>query len=151
MLDLGLHNSHNTTLDLKSAAPPLPHHAPPPAATRAATCRDRTCSDHRVEEIPFVSNSSVLLVQADEGFVIPVVDLIRRSTAAYNSRASFPVILVGARRLDASKVTIDKRPMNGLLIDFNVLNVSRSKILNFRCALGKRDPDPPLSPTMIAS
>ncbi|KZV31224.1 hypothetical protein F511_09418 [Dorcoceras hygrometricum] len=45
-----------------------PPHAPPP--------RDRTCFDHRDEEIPFVSNSSVLLVQADEGFVLPVVDLI---------------------------------------------------------------------------
>ncbi|KZV37475.1 hypothetical protein F511_43381 [Dorcoceras hygrometricum] len=45
--------------------------------------RDQTCFDHRDEEIPFVSNSSVLLVQADEGFVLSVVDLIRRSTAAY--------------------------------------------------------------------
>ncbi|KZV47154.1 hypothetical protein F511_29365 [Dorcoceras hygrometricum] len=96
-------------------------------------------------------NPSDLLVQIDEGIVFPVVDLIRRSTAAYNSRASFPVILVGARRLDASKVTIDKHPMNGLLIDFNVLNVSRGKIFNFRYAPGKRDPDPPLSPTWYQS
>ncbi|KZV24840.1 hypothetical protein F511_14723 [Dorcoceras hygrometricum] len=36
----------------------------------------RTCSDHCNEEIPFVSNSSVLLVQTNEGFVLPVVDLI---------------------------------------------------------------------------
>ncbi|KZV20521.1 hypothetical protein F511_21035 [Dorcoceras hygrometricum] len=41
--------------------------------------------------------------ETDGGLLFPVVDLIRRSTAAYNSRASLPVILVGARRLDASK------------------------------------------------
>ncbi|KZV29350.1 F-box/kelch-repeat protein-like [Dorcoceras hygrometricum] len=42
-------------------------HAPPPAAARAAACRDRTCSDRLDEEIPFMSNSSDLLVQTDEG------------------------------------------------------------------------------------
>ncbi|KZV38737.1 F-box family protein [Dorcoceras hygrometricum] len=52
--------------------------------------RDRTCFDHRDEEIPFVSNSSVLIVQADEGFVFPIVDLIRRSTAAYLFKCRFP-------------------------------------------------------------
>ncbi|KZV28659.1 hypothetical protein F511_05786 [Dorcoceras hygrometricum] len=56
--------------------------APPPS--------DRTCFDHRAEEIPFLSNSSVLLVQANEGFVLPVMDLIRRSTAAYLLKCRFP-------------------------------------------------------------
>ncbi|KZV30128.1 hypothetical protein F511_35799 [Dorcoceras hygrometricum] len=92
---------------------------PPPTAA-VPPPRDRTCFDHHDEEIPFVLNS-----------------------------AGFPVKLVEARRLDASKVTIDKRPMNGLLISFNVLNVSRGKNFNFRCALGKRDPDPPLSPIVV--
>ncbi|KZV29121.1 hypothetical protein F511_41624 [Dorcoceras hygrometricum] len=41
-------------------------------------------------DFPSVLNSVGLLVQADEGVLIPVVDLIRRSTAAYNSRARFP-------------------------------------------------------------
>ncbi|KZV30914.1 polyadenylate-binding protein 2-like [Dorcoceras hygrometricum] len=59
-------------------------------APRAAVYRDRTCSDRRAEEILFVSNSSVLLVQADEGFVLPVVDLIRRSTVAYLLKCRFP-------------------------------------------------------------
>ncbi|KZV31874.1 ABC transporter B family member 21-like [Dorcoceras hygrometricum] len=80
----------------RTQAPPSATHTPPPLR--------RTCSGHRAEEFPSVLNSSGLLVQADEGVLIPVVDLIRRSTAAYNSRASFPVILVGARRLDSSKV-----------------------------------------------
>ncbi|KZV30720.1 hypothetical protein F511_39574 [Dorcoceras hygrometricum] len=62
--------------------PPSPAAAPPP--------RDRTCFDHRDVEIPFVSNSSVLLVQADERFMLPVVDLIRRSTAAYLLKCRFP-------------------------------------------------------------
>ncbi|KZV42808.1 pentatricopeptide repeat-containing protein mitochondrial-like [Dorcoceras hygrometricum] len=46
---------------------------PPPPPRR----RDRTCSDRRVEEIPFVPNSSGLLVQADEGVTFPVVDMIK--------------------------------------------------------------------------
>ncbi|KZV43889.1 F-box family protein [Dorcoceras hygrometricum] len=58
--------------------PPLS--STPPSA--AAASRDRTCSDHLVVEIPFVSNSSALLVQTDEGVLFPVVDRIRRSTAA---------------------------------------------------------------------
>ncbi|KZV53020.1 alpha-dioxygenase 2 [Dorcoceras hygrometricum] len=45
--------------------------------------RGWTCSYHVDEEVPFVINSSALLVQTDEGGVIPVVDRIRRSTAAY--------------------------------------------------------------------
>ncbi|KZV40806.1 hypothetical protein F511_16538 [Dorcoceras hygrometricum] len=59
--------------------PPFPHlhlsaaacrHAPPPL--------DRTCSDQLFEELPSVLISSGLLVQADEGTFLPVVDLIRR-------------------------------------------------------------------------
>ncbi|KZV46558.1 hypothetical protein F511_42457 [Dorcoceras hygrometricum] len=75
----------------------LEHHHRPPSS--ASSCRDRTCSDQLFEEFPSVPNSSVLLVQANEGIVFPVVDLIRRSTATYIGRARFPVILVGARRL----------------------------------------------------
>ncbi|KZV50586.1 hypothetical protein F511_33557 [Dorcoceras hygrometricum] len=55
--------------------------APPPAAARFL--RGWICSDHVDEEVPFVTNSSAFLVQTDEGGVIPVVDRIRRSTAAY--------------------------------------------------------------------
>ncbi|KZV14330.1 sphingoid long-chain bases kinase 2, mitochondrial-like [Dorcoceras hygrometricum] len=50
------------------------------ASTAAPPCRlrrDRTCSDSHVEEIPFVSNSSGLLVQADEVVAFPVVVLIK--------------------------------------------------------------------------
>ncbi|KZV40798.1 hypothetical protein F511_22239 [Dorcoceras hygrometricum] len=36
-------------------------------------------------------NPSDILVQIDGGIAFPVVDLIRRSTAAYNSRARFPM------------------------------------------------------------
>ncbi|KZT76786.1 hypothetical protein F511_46189 [Dorcoceras hygrometricum] len=55
--------------------------ASPPAAVRFL--RGWICSDHVDEEVSFVKNSSDLLVQTDEGGVIPVVDRIRRSTAAY--------------------------------------------------------------------
>ncbi|KZV41659.1 hypothetical protein F511_21520 [Dorcoceras hygrometricum] len=54
---------------------------PPPAAV--LFLRGWTCFDHVDEEVPFVTNSSALLVQTDEGGVIPVEDRIRRSTAAY--------------------------------------------------------------------
>ncbi|KZV32593.1 sphingoid long-chain bases kinase 2, mitochondrial [Dorcoceras hygrometricum] len=81
--------------------PPFPLHntsRPPPAAAS----RDRTCSDHLFEEIPFVSNSSALLVQTDEGVLIPVVDRIKEIYRRLPLSAEFPVNLVGARRLDAS-------------------------------------------------
>ncbi|KZV46168.1 PQQ enzyme repeat-containing protein (ISS) [Dorcoceras hygrometricum] len=66
----------------RTQAPPSATHAPPPLR--------RTCSGHRAEEIPFVVNLSDLLVQTDKGIVIPVVDLIRRSTAAYLLKCRFP-------------------------------------------------------------
>ncbi|KZV20512.1 hypothetical protein F511_32858 [Dorcoceras hygrometricum] len=83
-----------TPLLLPSAAPPHapPHtgHTPPP--------RDRTCSDRRAEEIPSV---------IDGGILIPIVDLIRRIHRRLQFKSQISLrILVGARRLDASKVTI---------------------------------------------
>ncbi|KZV38801.1 hypothetical protein F511_20340 [Dorcoceras hygrometricum] len=60
-----------STTTRRRAAPPL------------VACHDRTCSDHLDEEIPSVVNSSALLVKTDEGVLFPVVDRIRRSTAAY--------------------------------------------------------------------
>ncbi|KZV14519.1 hypothetical protein F511_41930 [Dorcoceras hygrometricum] len=79
-------------------APPLlplsaDHRAPPTrrrALPSATSCRDRTCSDQLFEEFPLMPDSSGLLVQADEGIVFPVVDLIRRSTAAYLFKCRFP-------------------------------------------------------------
>ncbi|KZV33443.1 hypothetical protein F511_17759 [Dorcoceras hygrometricum] len=50
--------------------PPPKRRRPPPRHV------DRTCSDHRFEEFPSVLISSGLLVQADKGTLLPVVDLI---------------------------------------------------------------------------
>ncbi|KZV33453.1 aldose 1-epimerase-like [Dorcoceras hygrometricum] len=70
-------------------APPLPLllsltaanlHAPPAVAR---FLRGWTYYDHINEEIPSVVNTSALLVQTDEGVLFPIVDRIRRSTAAY--------------------------------------------------------------------
>ncbi|KZV55033.1 hypothetical protein F511_31515 [Dorcoceras hygrometricum] len=50
------------------------------AALHAPPClrhRDQTCSDRLFEDFPSVPNSSGLLVQADEGFLFPIVDLIK--------------------------------------------------------------------------
>ncbi|KZV33749.1 hypothetical protein F511_12319 [Dorcoceras hygrometricum] len=72
------------------ASSPLGRTHAPPSATHAPPPLRQTCSGHRAEEIPSVVNFSDLLVQTDKGIVIPVMDLIRRSTTAYNSRARIP-------------------------------------------------------------
>ncbi|KZV57132.1 hypothetical protein F511_42014 [Dorcoceras hygrometricum] len=53
--------------------PPPKRRRPPPPHV------DRTCSDHYLEEFPSVLISSGLLVQADEGTFLPIMDLIRRN------------------------------------------------------------------------
>ncbi|KZV44576.1 hypothetical protein F511_11262 [Dorcoceras hygrometricum] len=126
----------------RTHAPPSATHAPPPLR--------RTSSGHRAEEIPSVVNLSDLLVQTDKIIVIPVVDLIRRSTAAYLLMCRFPCETGRSQaprrrqRNDSNILCMDYR------IVCNVLNVSRGKILNFRYAPGKRDPDTPLSPTVVS-
>ncbi|KZV51883.1 hypothetical protein F511_13567 [Dorcoceras hygrometricum] len=56
-------------------------------------------------------NSSVLLVQADEGVLIPVVDLIRRIYRRLQFKSQISLrILVGAWRLDASKIGVAPLP-----------------------------------------
>ncbi|KZV48140.1 F-box/LRR-repeat protein 14-like [Dorcoceras hygrometricum] len=119
---------HNTTLastHSKSAAPssPLPqaaagrHQAPPPPPLR------RTCSGHRAEEFPSVLNSSGLLVQADEGVLIPVVDLIRRSTAAYNSRARFPCESGWSQAPRRQQADVNSRSVDGYISVVNTINL----------------------------
>ncbi|KZV52329.1 H(\+)-transporting atpase plant/ plasma membrane type [Dorcoceras hygrometricum] len=68
-----------------TAAPsPSPPTLPPlPAVGRRPPLIGRTCSDQFFEENPSALISSGLLVQADEGVSLPVVDLIDESTAAY--------------------------------------------------------------------
>ncbi|KZV17490.1 hypothetical protein F511_41195 [Dorcoceras hygrometricum] len=75
-------STHKTIASKLAAALPSPQHLTAAALARraeppAAASRDRTCSDHLVEKIPFVSNLSALLVQTDEGVLIPVVDRIK--------------------------------------------------------------------------
>ncbi|KZV18677.1 FBD-associated F-box protein-like [Dorcoceras hygrometricum] len=63
------------------------------ASTAAPPCRlrrDQTCSDRRVEEIPFVPNLSGLLVQADEGVVFSVMDLIKEDLPSPTLRSQIP-------------------------------------------------------------
>ncbi|KZV42459.1 hypothetical protein F511_25437 [Dorcoceras hygrometricum] len=62
---------------------PPPSPPPPPLS-------DRTCSDQLFEEFPSVLISSVLLVQADEGTLLPVVDLIRRNLPPPTVKCRFP-------------------------------------------------------------
>ncbi|KZV18320.1 hypothetical protein F511_27855 [Dorcoceras hygrometricum] len=62
---------------------PPPSPPPPPLS-------DRTCSDQLFEEFPSVLISSDLLVQADEGTLLPVVDLIRRNLPPPTVKCRFP-------------------------------------------------------------
>ncbi|KZV24194.1 hypothetical protein F511_09138 [Dorcoceras hygrometricum] len=62
---------------------PPPSPPPPPLS-------DRTCSDQLFEEFPSVLISSGLLVQADEGTLLPVVDLIRRNLPPPTVKCRFP-------------------------------------------------------------
>ncbi|KZV41525.1 hypothetical protein F511_32774 [Dorcoceras hygrometricum] len=96
-LGLGLeHNTtHTKTLASKQVGrrPSSPKILSAAASTAAPPCRrrrDRTCSDHRVEEIPFMPNSSGLLVQADEGVVFPVVDLIKEDLPPPTLKSQIP-------------------------------------------------------------
>ncbi|KZV35541.1 hypothetical protein F511_18350 [Dorcoceras hygrometricum] len=68
-----------------------PTSRPPPVATRRRRqpLIDRTCSDQFFEENTSVLILSGLLVQADEGVFLPVVDLIDESTAAYREEPVF--------------------------------------------------------------
>ncbi|KZV25463.1 alpha/beta-Hydrolases superfamily protein [Dorcoceras hygrometricum] len=82
------HNPRLLAASLLSHTPRLPplspvaarHDAPPPCAVRCH--RRRTCSDRLDEEVPYVKDSSLFLVQTDEGIMISIVDRIRRTTTA---------------------------------------------------------------------
>ncbi|KZV26957.1 dystroglycan-like [Dorcoceras hygrometricum] len=112
---------HNPRPKIGRPSSPKPHVAaghlqesPPPPRTAAAAPHRRPppviviglVSISVTRRIHSCQNPSDLLVQIDGGIAFPVVDLIRRSTVAYNSSASFHVILVGAGRLDASKLKV---------------------------------------------
>ncbi|KZV19835.1 hypothetical protein F511_19532 [Dorcoceras hygrometricum] len=74
------------------AAPSLLYLTTVDAPPRASAPRhhDRTCSDRLFEEFPSVPNSSGLLVQADEGLVFSVVDLIRRIYRCLHLKSQIP-------------------------------------------------------------
>ncbi|KZV50636.1 hypothetical protein F511_25595 [Dorcoceras hygrometricum] len=91
-INLGLHKTTLTNHSPCVRRPLLSQTSRPRLLPCAAVPppRDRTCFNHRDEEIPFVLKSVSSSVQTDGGLLFPVVDLIRRSTAAYNSRAGIP-------------------------------------------------------------
>ncbi|KZV13564.1 hypothetical protein F511_45272 [Dorcoceras hygrometricum] len=76
---------------LKAAAPSSTKKTSrtPPLVAAAAASLAGICSSQLIEENPSVLISSGLLVQADEGVSLPVVDLIDESTAAYHEEPVF--------------------------------------------------------------
>ncbi|KZV25630.1 hypothetical protein F511_27711 [Dorcoceras hygrometricum] len=88
----GLKGPYSLTLrhGRPSPSPPTPPPLPSlPAVGRRPSLIDRTCSDQFFEENPSVLISSGLLVQADEGVSLLIVDLIDESTAAYREEPVF--------------------------------------------------------------
>ncbi|KZV20914.1 plasma membrane ATPase 1-like [Dorcoceras hygrometricum] len=75
-------NPKPKALGRHSPSPPTPP-PPLPAVSRRPPLIDRTCSDQFFEENPSALISSGLLVQANEGVSLPVVDLIDESITAY--------------------------------------------------------------------
>ncbi|KZV49505.1 nucleoprotein TPR [Dorcoceras hygrometricum] len=75
-------STHSAASLSSLAAAAVDHHA-------AAAAPRRSCSGQLFEEFPSVLISSGLLVQADEGVSLPVVDLIDESTAAYREEPVF--------------------------------------------------------------
>ncbi|KZV44687.1 hypothetical protein F511_30914 [Dorcoceras hygrometricum] len=67
---------------------------PPSASTPPPPLIDRTCSDQSFEENPSALISSGLLVQADDGVSLPIVDLIDESTAAYREEPFVEILIV---------------------------------------------------------
>ncbi|KZV41279.1 hypothetical protein F511_38219 [Dorcoceras hygrometricum] len=86
----GQHNSHQNPSLQALAVPSSPKTSRPPPPPPCRHRRDRTCSDRRVEEISFVPNSSGLLVQADEGVVFSVVDLIKEDLPPPTLKSQIP-------------------------------------------------------------
>ncbi|KZV19953.1 hypothetical protein F511_25311 [Dorcoceras hygrometricum] len=78
---------------LSSLAPP----PPPPRAADAARLRRKIVSGRFDEENPFVQNSSVLLVQPDEGVSVLVVDRIGDYLPQSTEKSRVLVIPVGSR------------------------------------------------------
>ncbi|KZV45149.1 hypothetical protein F511_22271 [Dorcoceras hygrometricum] len=93
-----------------AAPPPKPHARPSPTAAPPPSVRHviGLVSITATRSFRPCQNSSVLLVQADEGFLIPIVDLIRR---------------IYRRQQFKSKISLR------ILDCFNVLNASRGIIL----------------------
>ncbi|KZV45528.1 hypothetical protein F511_33460 [Dorcoceras hygrometricum] len=90
---------YTLTLNLKLSAAPLPFSQDASAAVLATPPPPplaRICSGQLFEEFPSVLISSGLLVQANEGVSLPVMDLIDESTAAYREE---PVFLILTQKL----------------------------------------------------
>ncbi|KZV49185.1 alcohol dehydrogenase-like 5 [Dorcoceras hygrometricum] len=92
-LDFNHNDTTSLTLNLETAAPPLLSQA----AAAAARLRRKVVSGQFDEENPFVLISSVLLVQADEGVSVLVVDRIGDIYRNLPRRDDVIVTTVGAR------------------------------------------------------
>ncbi|KZV45066.1 hypothetical protein F511_12664 [Dorcoceras hygrometricum] len=90
---------------------PPPSSPPPPLS-------DRTCSDQLFEEFPSMLISSGLLVQADEGTLLLVMDLIRRNLPPPTVKSQSPCDFGWSQAPVASKVTPREKPYEFFIVRF---------------------------------
>ncbi|KZV24089.1 hypothetical protein F511_40645 [Dorcoceras hygrometricum] len=107
-------------LDLHGRPLPLLQSLTPSAAAQAPPSPhvDRTCSDHRFEEFPSVLISSGLLVQVDEGTLLPVVDLIRRNLPPPTVKSQSPCDSGWSQAPVSSEVTPRETPYEWFIVLF---------------------------------
>ncbi|KZV55323.1 syntaxin-43-like [Dorcoceras hygrometricum] len=117
--------------------PSLSSHKPPPPPRVAGTR-----SGQFDEENPFVHNLSVLLVQADKGISVLVVDRIGYIYRSLPRRADVIVTTVGARHKCQQGSGLNPLCMSIIVIEFFVLIVSRLLFYVLPLPRWGADPDP---------
>ncbi|KZV26525.1 hypothetical protein F511_18877 [Dorcoceras hygrometricum] len=118
--------------------PPPSSPPPPPLA--------EICSGQLFEEFPSVLIASGLLVQADEGTLLSVVDLIRRNLPPPTVKYRFPRETRRSQAPRCQQGNNQRTPYEWFVELFYCIERFPVLILNFRCAAGRRDLDPPPFP-----
>ncbi|KZV45529.1 hypothetical protein F511_33461 [Dorcoceras hygrometricum] len=132
------HNKNPSTTRLyspKSRRRRRPPPSPPPLAG--------ICSGQLFEEFPSVLISSGLLVQADKGTLLPVVDLIRRNLPPPTVKSQSPCDSGWSQAPRRQQGNNQRTPYEWFVDLFYCIERFPALILNFRCAARRRDPDPP--------
>ncbi|KZV55910.1 tetratricopeptide repeat protein 7A [Dorcoceras hygrometricum] len=130
----------------KAAVAAVHHHRRrrrPPPSPPPPPLSDRTCSNQLFEKFPSVLISPGLLVQADEGTLLPVVDLIRRNLPPPTVKCRFPRETGQNQAPRRQQGNNQRTPYEWFVELYYCIECFPVLILNFRFTAGRRDPDPP--------